>query len=113
MNTLFEYTDRLKKPYECFIFDTALYGLPVHPHWHYFMEIIYMIEGTAIMNCDEESHVATPGDLILFLPYQVHSIYSVSNQTVRYYVCKFDLGTLRSESGMHFQALFQNARGKI
>ena len=60
MNTLFEYTDRLKKPYECFIFDTALYELPVHPHWHYFMEIIYMIEGTAIMNCDEESHVATP-----------------------------------------------------
>ena len=86
MNTLFEYTDRLKKPYECFIYDTALYELPVHPHWHYFMEIIYMIEGTAIMNCDEESHVATPGDLILFLPYQVHSIYSVSNQTVRYYV---------------------------
>ena len=97
MNTLFEYTDRLKKPYECFIFDTALYGLPVHPHWHYFMEIIYMIEGTAIMNCDEESHVALPGDLILFLPYQVHSIYSVSNQTVRYYVCKFDLGTLSSQ----------------
>ena len=112
MNTLFEYTDRLKKPYECFIFDTALYGLPVHPHWHYFMEIIYMIEGTAIMNCDEESHVVTPGDLILFLPYQVHSIYSVSNQTVRYYVCKFDLGTISSESGMHFQRLFQNARGK-
>jgi hypothetical protein len=27
MNTLFEYTDRLKKPYECFIFDTALYEL--------------------------------------------------------------------------------------
>ncbi len=112
MNSLFEYTDRLKSPYECFIYDTAVYGLPVHPHWHYFMEIIYMIEGTAIMNCDETSHVAVPGDLILFLPYQVHAIYGVSNQTVRYYVFKFDLGTLSSESGMHFQALFQNARGK-
>ena len=51
MNSLFEYSDSLRTPYESFLFDTATANFPIHPHWHYFMEIIYMIEGTAIMNC--------------------------------------------------------------
>ena len=50
MNSLFEYSDSLRTPYESFLFDTATANFPIHPHWHYFMEIIYMIEGTAIMN---------------------------------------------------------------
>ena len=45
MNSLFEYSDSLQTPYECFLFDTAVENFPIHPHWHYFMEIIYMVEG--------------------------------------------------------------------
>ncbi len=30
MNTLFEYTDRLKKPYECFIYDLNKKEVPKH-----------------------------------------------------------------------------------
>ena len=111
MNSLFEYSDRLRSPYECFVFDTAVDNFPIHPHWHYFMEIIYMIEGTAIMNCDEESFVTEPGDMVLFLPYQVHSIYGVSNQTLKYYVLKFDMGKLSSGAGIHFQSLFRSTKG--
>lgn len=112
MNSLFEYSDRLRSPYECFVFDTAVDNFPIHPHWHYFMEIIYMIEGTAIMNCDEESFVTEPGDMVLFLPYQVHSIYGVSNQTLKYYVLKFDMGKLSSGAGIHFQSLFRSTKGE-
>lgn len=112
MNSLFEYADTLHAPYECFVFDTAVETFPIHPHWHYFMEIIYMIEGTAIMNCDEETYVTEAGDMVLFLPYQVHSIYGVSNQTLKYYVLKFDLGRLSTGAGIHFLPLFRNAKGE-
>ena len=112
MNSLFEYSDCLQSPFECFLFDTAVENFPIHPHWHYFMEILYMIEGTAIMNCDEESYVTEPGDMVLFLPYQVHSIYGVSDQTLKYYVLKFDMGKLSSGAGIHFQSLFRSAKGE-
>lgn len=76
MNALFEYTDKLNAPYECFLLDANAKNFPIQPHWHYFMEIIYMVEGTAIMNCDEQSFVAEQGDMVLFLPHQVHSIHA-------------------------------------
>ena len=112
MNSLFEYSDSLQTPYECFLFDTAVENFPIHPHWHYFMEIIYMVEGTAIMNCDDNTFVTEPGDMMLFLPYQVHAIYGVSNQTLKYYVLKFDMGKLSAGAGIHFQSLFRSAKGE-
>lgn len=112
MNSLFEYLDSLQTPYECFLFDTAVENFPIHPHWHYFMEIIYMVEGTAIMNCDDNTFVTEPGDMMLFLPYQVHAIYGVSNQTLKYYVLKFDMGKLSAGAGIHFQSLFRSAKGE-
>ena len=63
MNSLFEYSDRLNAPYECFLFDTTLYTFPIRPHWHYFMEIIYMMEGTGMMNWDHDTYVLEPGDM--------------------------------------------------
>ena len=49
MNALFEVSDTLNMPFECFIFDTAKENFPIRPHWHYFAEIIYVLEGTAEM----------------------------------------------------------------
>ena len=111
MNSLFEYSDSLRSPYECFVFDALKENFPIHPHWHYFMEIIYMIEGTAEMTCDEEKFTAGDGDLVIFLPYQVHSIYGVKGGKLRYYVLKFDMAKLSSGSGIHFQTLFRSAKG--
>ena len=118
MNTLFEYTDKLNAPYECFILDANAENFPIQSHWHYFMEIIYMIEGAAMMNCDDESFVAERGDMVLFLPHQLHSIYSVANMPVKYYVLKFDVGHLVSSESVfgsgsiiHFSSIFRAAKG--
>lgn len=46
MQYLFEYNDTLNSPYEAFLFNTSTMGFSVRPHWHYFMEIVYMREGT-------------------------------------------------------------------
>lgn len=94
MQYLFEYGDMLTSPYEAFIIDSATQYFPVRPHWHYYTEIIYMLEGTAMAECDDKSYIVEPGQLILFHPKAIHAIYSTNNEPVRYIVIKFDANTL-------------------
>lgn len=49
MQYLFEYCDTMESPYEAFLYDTSYMAFPIRPHWHYFMEIIYMLEGTGLV----------------------------------------------------------------
>ena len=52
MQYLFEYTDTLNSPYEAFEVYSSMMVFPIRPHWHYFMEIIYMKSGTGLVECD-------------------------------------------------------------
>lgn len=96
MQYLFEYSDILNSPFEAFIFDSSKYLFPVKPHWHYFMEIIYMLEGTALMDADTQSYLLEPGELIVFHPKTVHTIYSATKKSSKYIVIKFDINRLGS-----------------
>ena len=63
---------------------------------------------------NEQSHIVTEGDLIVFLPSVVHSVHAVSDAPLQYYVLKFDLGQLDSSTSFtggnwNFSALFGNA----
>lgn len=98
MHYLFEQGDILNSPYEAFIFDTAMHTLPVRQHWHYYMEILFIIEGKLCVTTDELTYTLQPGDLICLLPKQLHSMYAASNQRIRYYVLKFDLNRFRDSS---------------
>ena len=114
MKSLFEYTDKLNKPYECFFLDMKKEWLPVQPHWHYFMEILYVTRGTALMYQNEQSYIVTEGDMIVFLPSVVHSVHAVSDAPLQYYVLKFDLSQLDSSASLtggswNYSALFNNA----
>lgn len=114
MKSLFEYTDKLNKPYECFFSDMKKEWLPVQPHWHYFMEILYVTRGTALMYQNEQSYIVTEGDMIVFLPSVVHSVHAVSDAPLQYYVLKFDLSQLDSSASLtsgnwNYSALFNNA----
>ena len=114
MKSLFEYTDKLNKPYECFFLDMKKEWLPVQPHWHYFMEILYVTRGTALMYQNEQSYIVNEGDLIVFLPSVVHSVHAVSDAPLQYYVLKFDLSQLDSSASLtggswNYSALFNNA----
>lgn len=119
MNSLFEYSDHLNAPYECFYTDSTRDNcFPVRPHWHYFMEVIYILKGNGIINCDNQTFHTSPGDLILFPPQTVHSMYTITDIPLRYGVLKFDLGQLFPGtylsstifSGVHFPSLFAHAR---
>lgn len=112
MNSLFEYTDTLNAPYEAFLYDANKYVFPIRSHWHYFVEVIYVLEGTFTVNCDGESFLLGPDQVFLFPPTAVHSIYAAGYGPMRYYVLKFDLGQLESsihstETGnLRFSSLF-------
>ena len=119
MNSLFEYSDRLNAPFECFLFDTRIHSFPIRSHWHYFVEILYMLEGTAIINCDDDTYVLEEGDMTLFLPLSILSINTATEQPLVYYVMKFDLNQLAPSgnalsttfSGINFVSLFNLAKG--
>lgn len=98
MQYLFEYSDTLNSPYEAFLYDTSYMGFPIRPHWHYFMEMIYMKEGTGLIESDGKSYIVEPGDMILFHPESVHAIYTTTNFPLKYEVLKFDVNKLYTEN---------------
>jgi len=96
MYSLFERSNSLNNPIECFIFGDSGHTFPVRPHWHYFYEIIYIIDGTAQMHSadrsgDDRCYMLSPGDMIVFHSQSVHSIYTEDDGVLRYAVLKFDI----------------------
>lgn len=91
MHYLFEKTDSLNMPIECFVFDTAHQNFPIRPHWHYFYEVICITEGTAEMRCADDSYIMSEGDMIVFRSRAVHSIFAVDRNPLKYSVLKFDI----------------------
>lgn len=115
MHSLFEASDSLNMPFECFIFDTKVENFPVRPHWHYFMEMIYMLDGTAEMYDSGSRYLVRSGDCILFHPKSIHSIFTAENGgSLRYAVLKFDLNQLNIKPSYapKLKELFKNAEQK-
>ncbi|HOO28993.1 MAG TPA: AraC family ligand binding domain-containing protein, partial [Lachnospiraceae bacterium] len=94
MQYLLEYSDTFTTPYEAFFQDTGSCTFPVKPHWHYFTEIIYIMEGSTMVDCSDASYILETGDLFLFPPRSIHSIYSTKWAALRYAVIKFDANAL-------------------
>ncbi|MDO5345956.1 MAG: AraC family transcriptional regulator [Lachnospiraceae bacterium] len=82
-------------PIECIVFDAKQEIFPVKPHWHYFAEFIYMLDGCAEIRCGERSFVLSNGEMIVIHPSVVHSIYPIGNTLPVYAVLKFDINRLK------------------
>ena len=90
MNYLYEPNDILNNPVDAFIFDTRIHAFPVQAHWHYYVEVIYMLEGNAWITCNHEAHIVTASEMIFLPPQAIHSIYATTPMPLRYVVLKFD-----------------------
>ncbi len=112
MSGLFEKSDSLNTPIECFIFDAAIEVFPVKPHWHYFAEFIYMLEGSAKMQCGDYSYILNKGEMIIFHPSEVHSIYPTNGTLPKYAVLKFDINrfNLTPAYAPKLRSIFQYAK---
>ena len=94
MYYLYEESDHINRPIECFYFFSSEENFPIRPHWHYFMEIILMLEGSAEMRDGDNSYIIEEGDMILFHPKSVHSIFANGEGPLKYAVMKFDINRL-------------------
>ncbi len=112
MSKLFEYIDTLTSPYEAFTVVPSHDGFPVHSHWHYYMEIIIILDGHISVTCDGNSYILSRGDVFVFCPKSIHSITSVNNEDFTYGVLKFDTGRLSmpGSSTPNLRLLFDAAR---
>ncbi len=98
MEQIYEKDDILSSPFEAFLFDTNKMDFPVVFHWHYFMEMIFQVEGTARIQCNNISYDLAPNDFILFHPRTIHSICSISSKPLKYKVLKFDINSININS---------------
>ena len=110
MNQLFEYSDILNSPIEFFYYDSRNATMPVESHWHYFIEILYIIEGTACITCNQTTYTLQPQELIFLPPQAVHSIYTTKKEPLRYGVLKFDANrlTLTGDYLPKISSIFRN-----
>ena len=112
MYHLYEDHDILHSPYEAFLYDTGKEVFPIRPHFHYFVEILYIIEGTAFIEVNQQESYVSEGDLVLFHAGDIHAIYSASGRHLRYLVLKFDSNRLSINSSYtpRLSAILQYAR---
>lgn len=82
IKNLYEYCDGLNSPIEAFVHTSTPDNFPILPHWHYFFEIIHILNGNVEVTCDENVYNLSPSDLIIFCPKHIHSIYETPAETV-------------------------------
>ena len=95
MRALFEYDDVLNRPVEAFYFDTRRVPLPFETHLHYFIEVLYMVEGKIAVTCNDICYEMECGDMIFMPPLAMHSIHQLSKEDCRYAVIKFSADRIR------------------
>lgn len=110
MSNLFEYGDIINHPIECFYFDSVEQEYPVRSHWHFYMEILFMVEGTAQITSDSQELILREKEMIIFHPQSVHMIRS--NEPVKFMGLKFDLNAIESSTSqaLKFRNIYRCAR---
>lgn len=110
MSNLFEYGDIINHPIECFYFDSEKQEYPVRSHWHFYMEILLMTEGTAQITSDSQELILRENEMIIFHPQSVHMIRS--KEPVKFMGLKFDLNAIESSTShaLKFRNIYRCAR---
>ncbi len=88
---LFEYIDILNQPYDIFITTSA--DAPLH--WHYYCEILYVMEGALFIEADKKTEVIQGGDMAFIYPLQLHKVRLRNpDEKTKYAIIKFDIHAL-------------------
>lgn len=98
--------DGIRYPFDCFISDSKGDNFNILPHWHYYIELLFFLEGNARVFVGGEYSNVTAGDFVLMNSREVHSIYSEEGTKTRYIVIKFDYEVLYTTSRTVFEAKY-------
>lgn len=92
---LFEYIDVLNTPYDIRIEKIDQNNFFITPHWHYYIEILYVTEGQISIETNGMARFLNAGDLIFIQSHTLHQIQSTEVLPTKYVVLKFDLKSLK------------------
>ena len=114
MNYLYEYSDILNTPYEAFVFDTHKGDFPISPHFHHYVEMIYIVRGNMFASLNEKEYYLNEGQMLLFFSDNLHSMSASSIKKAVFMGIKFDAARLTVNSGFtpRIQTLLNAARGQ-
>lgn len=93
-------------PFHCFIANTKGHEFNVDPHWHYYIELLFFLEGAANVILGNERYQVSDGDFVLINSREVHSITCPEGRTTKYIVIKLDLDVLYSSAESIFEAKY-------
>lgn len=86
MDELFE-SDSLSSPFNAYRSNLK----QLKPHWHYFTEMIYLVNGKISVDIAGRTYNMTSGDMVIIHPKQIHSFLETSNEDdFLFYAIKFD-----------------------
>ncbi len=93
-------------PFHSFQADTRGRSFIVEPHWHYYIELLYFLEGSASIILGNERFLVSEGDLVIINSREVHSIICQDGIPTRYIVIKYDVDLLYSSAKSVFEAKY-------
>lgn len=117
MKYLYEDSDLFNNPFQCFYYNSEWCTFPIAPHWHYYMELLYILNGAAEVHIDGVKYIAKKGEVVVIHPQAVHAIYKdkeKENEALVYAVLKMDMNrmTLSSYYSPKIKSIFKLARHK-
>lgn len=114
--SVFQDIDRLNAPIKVFLLNEKQRKGAVGPHWHYYLELLYILKGHLFATCDGANYHLNPGDLILYYPQSTHSMHQdkelyPEEEEVLYFVLMVDLNFLNISGTYHarFSKIFRMA----
>lgn len=114
MKQLYEESDLLHNPFQCFYYSSECKEFPVAPHWHYYLELIYVKDGSIEVHSENEEHIVTTGEMIIFYPKTVHSFFLIDNQPASLAGIKLDINSMTFTSNYtpKLASIFKTAEKK-
>lgn len=114
MQKLYEESDLLNNPFQCFYYNSEHSEFPVAPHWHYYMEILYVLKGSIRIQVENVEYIVHEGNMIVFHPKAVHAFYLIDEQAVSIAGIKIDINsmTFTTYYSPKLRSIFRSAEKK-
>lgn len=106
MSTTFYDVNGEHDSFHSYITDNQGSKLHIEPHWHYYIELLYFLEGSASIILGNERFQISAGDFIIINSREVHSITCPEGISTRYIAITFDVDILYSSVKSVFEAKY-------
>lgn len=98
----FERRKTFETLFECYVSEQRTGRWSVQPHYHDFVELLYILNGTVFIEAYGREHKVSVGDFVVIGSRDIHAIRPADAQPSQYVVLKFDPSLISSTSREYF-----------